>query len=369
MSSSDDNNHFDLGDGPPTKPLLDKNGMPRIAMTPEERHRILSQLSVPVENLTAPFWVKRGGENSLLAKQISVSLNIAHIMAKRPLRTEEANAVAKFRTTYVNTMELETPVWIAATIALERRGRNTLRFPHYTLSPKKYSINAYPTIEGPQWTGEAAVRAWRMTRLAAYGFVANIWTTVLFASFANTSYSVKLLRMFKESDEQQKHRSEMGDRYGQDFVPQQDHQRGQQQEEAPQQPTQYQRPKWVQQAQAASKPEPPQSFEDDDGFLYDDASPVAPVLRDGARPSTGSKAGHAPPKLTNSWEKIREAAKSGENPATWGKDNQAAPVRKSESYTYAENEKDYAKDQAQKEFDAMLERERSGKADAGNRRY
>lgn len=370
MGSSDDNNQFDMGDGTPTKPLLDKNGMPRIVMTPEERHRILRQLSFPVENLTAPFWVKSGGDNSLLAKQISVSLNIAHIMAKRPLRTDEANAVANFRTTYVNTMELETPVWIATTIALERRGRDKLRFPHYTPSPEKYNINAFPSLANPKWTGEAAVRAWRLARLAAYGFVVNIWTTVLFASFANTSYSVKLLRMFKESDEQQKHRPEMGDLYGQDRAPQQDYQRGQQHEETPQQPAQYQRPKWAQQAaQAASKPEPPKSWEDDDGFLFDDASPVAPVQRDGARSSTGGKTGHSPPKLTNSWDKIREAAKSGENPASWGKDNQAAPVRKSESYTYTENEKDYAKNQAQKEFDAMLERERSGKADAGNRRY
>ncbi|KAK4180254.1 hypothetical protein QBC36DRAFT_343045 [Triangularia setosa] len=368
MSSPEDNNQMDVGDGTPSKPLLDKNGMPRIVMTPEERHRILRQLSFPVENLTAPFWVKSGGDNSLLAKQISVSLNIAHIMAKRPLRTDEANAVAHFRTTYVNTMELETPVWIAATIALERRGRDKLRFPHYTPSPEKYNISSFPSLANPRWTGEAASRAWRLARLGAYGFVVNIWTTVLFASFANTSYSVKLLRMFKESDEQQKHRSEMGDGYAQDRVPQQDYQREQQQQEAPQQPAQHQRPRWAQQAQAASQPEPPKSFEDDDGFLFDDTSPVAPPLRDAARSSTGSKTGH-PPKLNNSWEKIREAAKSGENSATWGRDNQAAPVRKSESYTYTENEKDYAKEQAQKEFDAMLERERSGKGDAGNRRY
>ncbi|KAK4195215.1 hypothetical protein QBC40DRAFT_289425 [Triangularia verruculosa] len=370
MDSPADNNQMDMGDGTPSKPLLDKNGMPRIVMTPEERHRILRQLSFPVENLTAPFWVKSGGDNSLLAKQIAASLNIAHIMAKRPLRTEEANAVANFRTTYVNTMELETPVWLATTLALEYRGRNTLRFPLYTPNPEKYNISAFPSLANPKWTGEAAARAWRLARLGAYGFVANIWSIIMFASFANTSYSVKLLRMFKESEEQHKHRREMGDGYTQDRVPQQDYQREQQQEATPQQPAQqYQPPRWAQRAQTPPKPETPQSFEDHDGFLFDDASPVAQTQRDAARSSTGTKTGHPPPKLTNSWEKIREAAKAGESPATWGRDNQAAPVRKSESYTYTENERDYAKEQAQKDFDAMLERERSGKTDAGNRRY
>ncbi|KAK0742335.1 hypothetical protein B0T21DRAFT_361145 [Apiosordaria backusii] len=368
MSPQEDNNQMDMGDGPPFKPLLDKNGMPRVIFTPEERHRILQQLSFPVENLTAPFWVKSGGENSLLAKQIAVSLNVARIMAKRPLKTEEANAVAHFRTTYVNTMELETPVWIATTLALERRGRDKLRFPFWTPPPEMCNPNVFPSMANPQLTGDAAVRAWRLVRLGAYGFITNIWTTVLFASYANTTYSVKLLRMLKESEEQDKHRSDMGDVNTQDQGPQQDYQRQEHQQQAPQQPAQRQWPRWPQQTPASAQPEPPKSFDDDDGFLFDDASPVAPTQRDAVRSSTGSKTGN-PPKLTNSWEKIREAAKSGENPASWGRDNQAAPVRKSESYTYTENEKDYAKEQAQKEFDAMLERERSGKGDAGNRRY
>jgi hypothetical protein len=59
---------------------------------------------------------------------------------------------------------------------------------------------------------------------------------------------------------------------------------------------------------------------------------------------------------------VRQRAKAEEG-TTW------EPKQKTESYTFAsaDQEKAYAKTQAQKEFDAMLERERRGMGDSGGR--
>lgn len=121
-----------------------------------------------------------------------------------------------------------------------------------------------------------------------------------------------------------------------------------------------------------------QSPGDSDANIFDDASPVAPSARgNGASASTSGG---------SAWDRIRSQAVSGANtggqagPGTsqrsWSQTqrNSGQPTtdgRGSDGHTYsaAEEDKSYAKSQAQKEFDAMLEKERRGESDSRERRY
>ena len=119
------------------------------------------------------------------------------------------------------------------------------------------------------------------------------------------------------------------------------------------------------------KPEPPQSISEDESDPFDDASPVAPSERQyGARQT--SYGGSA-------WDRIRNQAKpqgDAQRPAptsSWAQrreeEQTSRGAQDGSSYNYAQSDEDkaYAKSQAQKEFDEMIERERRGESD-GRRR-
>jgi hypothetical protein len=162
------------------------------------------------------------------------------------------------------------------------------------------------------------------------------------------------------------------------------HQRQQQQQQPPQQ----------------FAPQPQGAVQDDDSFLFDDASPVAPSQRQ--RPEQSSTSSN-PTGPGSAWDRVRSQAiaerlnqrleQAGDQMQQRMKDSEAALERfnkqgrlggrgrteqstyptseqeKAEQYTYptSEQEKAYAKEQAQKEFDAMLERERRGEGSSGGR--
>ncbi|KAK6834388.1 hypothetical protein PG987_009082 [Apiospora arundinis] len=116
------------------------------------------------------------------------------------------------------------------------------------------------------------------------------------------------------------------------------------------------------------------SFDDDDLFEDDDASPVAASARRFERQRTQGSA--------SSWDTIRKQSKNEPSPfakgdrskddSPWGqarqdgakttRDASRTPAREDFSYNETDEEKTYAKDQAQKEFDAMLEADRQGRS-------
>ncbi|KAK8100687.1 hypothetical protein PG999_011061 [Apiospora kogelbergensis] len=121
------------------------------------------------------------------------------------------------------------------------------------------------------------------------------------------------------------------------------------------------------------------SFDDDGLFEDDDASPVAASARRSEHQGAQSHASQGAP---TSWDTIRQQAKSEPAPfargdrskddSPWGRarqdgaettrDSTRSPAREDFSYNEADEEKAYAKDQAQKEFDALLEAERQGRS-------
>lgn len=117
--------------------------------------------------------------------------------------------------------------------------------------------------------------------------------------------------------------------------------------------------------QAAVSRAPQAAPQDDDSFLFDDASPVAPSQQR-PRPPTSTQG-------QNSWASVRMKARleaSEWNRAAQQSGEAPESQNKTERYTYAPDEQAAgpSKEQAQKEFDAMLERERRGEGNEGRRR-
>jgi hypothetical protein len=122
----------------------------------------------------------------------------------------------------------------------------------------------------------------------------------------------------------------------------------------------------------------------------DDASPVSAVARRAEREQSSRSQAQAEAQMpwrTSSWDRVRQQAKSDASPfsrgdrsnqdTVWGRlqqdaasterDRERTPPSQNYSYSEAEEAKDYAKSQAQKDFDAMLEAERKGESDNGKR--
>lgn len=128
----------------------------------------------------------------------------------------------------------------------------------------------------------------------------------------------------------------------------------------------------------ASQSDASSPYSQDDSSIFDDASPVAPSQREPGRrqQSTGGSA----------WDRIRSGARPGGNSSqgdqntqtkssSWDSVRQVSQQGRAgggsgDGYTYskAEEERSLPKEQAQKEFDAMLERERRGESDTRGRR-
>ncbi|KAK7935512.1 hypothetical protein PG985_001007 [Apiospora marii] len=123
------------------------------------------------------------------------------------------------------------------------------------------------------------------------------------------------------------------------------------------------------------------SFDEDDLFEDDDdASPVAASTRRSERQRAQTSASQGGP--ASSWDTIRQQARKESSPfargdrskddSAWGRARQdgarttrdapQTPPREGYSYNEADEEKAFAKNQAQNEFDAMLEAERQGRS-------
>ncbi|KAK4183054.1 hypothetical protein QBC35DRAFT_130990 [Podospora australis] len=380
------------GEDPSGKPVvvLNKFGRPAPAtdLTPEQRERILRQLSVPIEALPQPLFWTAPFVSPPLPDRVAGSLNAAQWRVNRPLNSDEADACALAVAQATRTRGWGVPVWLAATTFFVNRGKHSFQFPFWQPQGVNFNAYAFPHPKKPFLQGLSAVRAWHATRFAAYATILYYFTVPFFGAWGELTASVRWatdarLKQYHEEilklegqrkrerssglpsarttpPAQQQQQRDGADTASYDWPSAADMQQ-QEQQQQPQQPAQpsrqrHQPPSWSQQPQSQSR-----TKDDDDSFLFDDASPVAPTERkpQPATPSSG----------TTTWEQLRSRAKTGGN--TWAKeDSDGGRPQRGESYTYSESdqEKNYAKEQAQREFDAMLERERSGKGD-GNKRW
>ncbi|OIW24857.1 hypothetical protein CONLIGDRAFT_72689 [Coniochaeta ligniaria NRRL 30616] len=316
----------------------------------------------------------------------------------RGLTPEERDIIAYLSAKKTVTQSYEPPISLAAAIFLERRGRATSKFPFYQPTPTKFDPSFFPNRRMPMLQGVSALITWNAIRFGAYAFVAHFIGGIFFSSYATSVQTAAILRDPRLGDLRKGFADRRsGKRSGSSQgapawqTPEDPSMKdaetpygGAAYEEesapvrtgAPYDQTRTELPPrsgttGTYPGSRGGYPPVPQSAPaasdefTEGGFFEDDASPVAPAARAAnASSNTGGSA----------WERLRQQAKS--NPAgqsgsakaprtqSWGQQN-------AEQYTYSQEDADKttAKDQAQREFDAMLEKERQGESDNQSRRW
>ncbi|KAI1374384.1 hypothetical protein F4677DRAFT_425924 [Hypoxylon crocopeplum] len=338
--------------------------------------------------------------------------------AQRRLTASEVDAAAEHADSAARYFAWIEPCTAIGALVLAVRGRRTFQFPFYIPQPKKFYPFTFPMRRFAFLEGDRAAAAWHITRFLSY--LPFFWagTAFLFGSIAQTTWEMHILRdprlLNVTRDIERNMRNErarvmhqitqrgfperpgMGNPQSPPEVPppsqfprdqytsESENQAAQgygsetsasQAEDTPSSPAaQPHRGATASTPQSQAQPSKPQD-DDSDLFDDDDASPVPHSLRRAeAEQASSSQRG-------STWDRIRQKSQSGE--AQWARGDSSGQERswgqlrqdktqnsrdsqpKTEGYSYSKQDEDrekrnYEKDQAQKEFDALLEAERRG---------
>ncbi|KAK4134858.1 hypothetical protein BT67DRAFT_283509 [Trichocladium antarcticum] len=359
-----------------------------VKQTPEQADLALHLLSSPFETLPQlPVWAFLAGFTTRWHKAW-VATTLADMSGKlgRVLTPEEADALAHHRSIGCRRHSYSAPVILATAAYFARRGRNRFRFPFFT--PTNISPIHFPSPRMALLRGRPAIASWHALRFGAYWSLSWLFLAGAIGGWADTSYMVMVIRdpkckamldvAVQATREAQRKRLE--GTAGLQQPPHPETAAPGSDDASPSRP--YPAPAYEsaagafqgeraqqqqQQQQVAPEQSPRGSSKEDDAFLFDDASPVAPAPSQ--RPQSPTP---APPTGSGSaWERLRQQAKQG-GEGGWNQGEEQsrqtrAQQRAEQQYTYSpdEQEKAYVKELAQKEFDAMLERERRGMGDSG----
>ncbi|KAI9729420.1 MAG: hypothetical protein M1818_008527 [Claussenomyces sp. TS43310] len=368
-------------------------------------------IPIDVSNFPKPmplFGPLSGFTNQFLSRMIQARIQASTHVLKRPITEDEASAIAFWTAKQLSITSYGTPLGVGGATWRAYASRKSFRFPFYQPDLASFNANAWPATKRTILSGLRATSAWHATRFLAYGIVGNYVGQVLLTSYAMSVVTVgelgdpRLKDYVKGLRENAKHNVERGRRgsptpllppkgspdtlddasptgsaYG-DAAPEAEALGDQemQTQEARQRPhprssptknnaTTFQMDKTAPQ---------PQSFDQD----FDDASPTG---GQGTYLDTESSSGSA-------WDRIRHQASaptesnSGSSsswPAGRGqaqassrggwinarknaqKETQS-PSTSDDPFAFSNSEEDkqLAREEAQKEFDARVERERKG---------
>ncbi|KAL1836084.1 hypothetical protein VTJ49DRAFT_5607 [Mycothermus thermophilus] len=298
-------------------------------------------------------------------KQVAAAIAQLAGEAGRVVTPDEADAIAYHTSQCFARTTWGPPITTFGSAYMVYRNRTTFRFPFYTPTSASFNPLCFPSTSKPIIKGSASVILWHSLRFSAYWLAFQVFVQPFVTSFATTTCMANMLldkRLKSLYESIKRHKGHLaGPLPRQGGPPQQPAQQQPPLEQAPPQKSPWARPASEQQDV------PQQDTQFDDGHIFDDASPVSPAQQ-GQRPAVGT-----PPSTggTSAWERIRQRAKAEEGaPWTPPQRHAGTPGRqpqRTESYMMdpSEQEKAYAKDQAQKEFDEMLERERRSAGDSG----
>lgn len=401
-----------------TMALTDEAGqsedLARLMTDPRARrayaHKHADSLGIDYSRLPQrPFFAPLFGKTyDWYRDHIAETVIFASVALKRGLSPEEREALAQIAAKKCRTLCYEPPVSLAVTYAVWRRGYNEFRFPLYTPKSTWFDPEVFPHKKYPLYRGKVATYAWHAHRALAYYIVVHVLMSGLFESYAttvqvaDTARDPRMANLRKEMAERAQefrkraglpgpsqptggplHDSstpddQSGSQYGgsqyggsQYGGPTGNENSG---FDSPDNPgAAYQRPAPSPSPRRQPPPaQTPAASSSDDiggGDFFDDASPVARSEQRARSAGSSSQAG------VTSWAELRRQAQLGQSAGQDGSgDGQSSSWsragQKSEEYSYskADEEKHLAKEQAQKEFDAMLERERHAESDQ-NRKW
>ncbi|PVH83119.1 hypothetical protein DL98DRAFT_513412 [Cadophora sp. DSE1049] len=356
---------------------------------------LASTYQIDTSKLPRPLpWIGSlvGYNDELLSKALTKKIAHSSQILQRPLSQEEVDAFAYWTAKQVSILSYGVPFGVGGGLWRCWSTADTFRMPFYRPNAETFNPQAFP----PRMAvlkGNNAVMAWHALRAVLYGGMGNVLGQLFFGSYSMSVATVgelgdKRLKPFIDAVKAQaaKQRGSLPNTSGQPG-------RGQQpgvgaqsrddtspgtipmaeqspdtswesmgekkQSEAPPQPK-----RWP---QARPVPAPPVEESSDQPFgIFDDASPTGGqgVQADTRAAPVSSQSGSA-------WDRIRRGeqpntqrsntgSQQAQNQNAWSrvqKDGAAA----TDGYSYSKSEEgDLAKGEAQKDFDARVERERRG---------
>ncbi|KAB5566587.1 hypothetical protein GE09DRAFT_739795 [Coniochaeta sp. 2T2.1] len=318
----------------------------------------------------------------------------------RGLSPTERDIIAYLSAKKAVTQTYELPISLVTAIYLERRGRPTSKFPFWTPKPTSFDPSFFPSKRAPMLQGPMAMITWNAVRFGCYGFVAHFIGGIFFSSYATSVQTAAIMRdprleeLRKGFADRRHGRKPAGGEGAPAWETHEDPSMrdaetpyGSFAEESASSkpPPAFEQPRGqsarstgtaggyqssrggyppLPQSAPAQSTAPAPSEDFTAGSVFDDdASPVAAAARGGSSAASPSSGGSA-------WERLRQQAKA--NPAAQGTARpRAYGQQPAEQYSYSQEDADRAtaKDQAQREFDAMLEKERQGESDNKSRRW
>jgi hypothetical protein len=355
-----------------------------VSVTEEQAQTSLRLMSMRFDDLPQlPFFAPWFGlTTSWHRSEVGKALGQLSVVAGRPLDPTEADLIAYYRSVACRRQTWASPLVAFGTAYMTYRGRDTFRFPFYTPKASWFNPMSFPGRTRSIAKGTPAVMIWHALRFTAYYTILKTFVAPFVHSYALTSFAAsvtfdKRLQAVRNRENRNKQNilfpstRESTQASGAAGSAAPSSRWGATSQQPPQTTSPWAEPPPGQDAPHQDIPpqQDPQGFGDD--YVFDDASPVSPAQRAPVRrPPLGVQQQQQQQQPENddglsAWERIRRQAKAEEG-APWNPPPQQRGVprvqqqKQQESYVVdsAEAEKAYAREQAQKEFDEMLERER-----------
>ncbi|TVY38262.1 hypothetical protein LOCC1_G007671 [Lachnellula occidentalis] len=340
-----------------------------------------------------------GYSDQFTAQLISTRLqHMANVLHRQP-DNEEVTAIAFWTSKQVSILSYGPVVGIAGGCLRAWQTADTFRFPFFQANLETFQKDVFPHARMPWVRGNRAIQAWHLLRTFSYGAFGNFFSSMFFGS-----YSVSVAAVGEASDKRLKAYVEAVRKIGQQRNGKLPGPPGQGQQGPPvpvaaqgqddASPTggmymgaepevPQEEPQWKPSPQSrppvqAQVPEPEgQPF---DAFSEDTST----AAQQSAAPAT-----QASQPRGSAWERLRRGQMSGgqgggwdtvrktQGPeqSEWSKQQaqsqrdqkQGSTFGESYSISKTDEERSYAKEQAQREFDAQVERERRGEDFAGKK--
>ncbi|KAM7224099.1 hypothetical protein V8F06_000572 [Rhypophila decipiens] len=351
-----------------------------------------------------PLWATAAGYSDAWYRSVVGSdLKRIRYLAQRPLAQEEAQHLAQHTANKCRATTHYTPMWMSATGYFWWKGWNSYRFPFYTPNPRSLEWVSRRLFSPVGIKSVYAPFIWHALRLISYSSISSWGMSIFFKTGPSAIFAAGLINdknleglnkdiahFANERRRQQRagmptgpvgqpQMSTMGGEDEPPAVPEQGDQGAAEFEQLQRQarpedetlqrkvPAPARMP-----SRRRAEPEPQYNADDDDPF--DDASPVAPSARQQKLDASTPVGGSAWTRLrTKAFvERTQEQANEGSAalPRTSSWEERRQQSLQGGSYTYSQerptgDDKGSAaaarsREQAQKEFDAMLERERKG---------
>jgi hypothetical protein len=124
-----------------------------------------------------------GYNGQLLSKLVHERIDAAVKMLERPTTEDEATAIAYWTAKQIAVTSWGAPLGIAAGTWRAYQTADTFRFPFYKPEPDTFRALAWPSARTTLLSGPRAVAAWHATRLLAYGFMGSFFGRILLTSY------------------------------------------------------------------------------------------------------------------------------------------------------------------------------------------